>query len=174
MAIPDKLEINVSEAKVYHMPTDTSAQEETMEGTPQAISHSAGPPTVDDTSMIAANGFGAVDVPAHAPVPPASGTAHAGPSGEAFTNGNGQSAKNKRTVVINLADTGNPADDTYLLRSAVELLMEYPGQDAVHLEISNNGQRTTLEMPLVTTSFCPELEKQLASLVGHGRARLVS
>ena len=86
---------------------------------------------------------------------------------------NGRDAQSRRTVLINLADTGNPEEDTYLLRSAMQLLLEYPGQDAVQLEIVSNGQAKRVEMPLVTTRFCPELEERLAMLIGPGRARLM-
>ncbi len=86
---------------------------------------------------------------------------------------NGQGSQPKRTVVINLADTGKPEDDTYLLRSAMQLLLDFPGQDIVRLEVLSNGQTTRLDMPLVTTQFCAELEERLATLIGPGRARVV-
>ncbi len=88
------------------------------------------------------------------------------------TNGSGQDAPLRRTVVINLADSGDPAEDTYMLRSAMQLLLEFPGQDAVRVEILNNGQTTRLEMPLVSTQFCPELEERLVALIGPGRLRV--
>ena len=87
--------------------------------------------------------------------------------------GNGQATPLRRTVLINMVDTGNSEDDTYTLRSAMQLLLEFPGQDTVHVEIASNGQRTRLEMPLVTTAFCSELEERLAALIGPGRARVV-
>ncbi|MDO8749705.1 MAG: DNA polymerase III subunit alpha, partial [Dehalococcoidia bacterium] len=86
-------------------------------------------------------------------------------------NGNGQGTP-RRTVVINLADTGNAEEDTYRLRSAMQLLLEFPGQDAVQLELLSNGQTTRLEMPLVSTQFCPELEERVAALIGPGRLRV--
>ncbi|MBI4202278.1 MAG: DNA polymerase III subunit alpha [Chloroflexi bacterium] len=78
-----------------------------------------------------------------------------------------------RVVLLNLRESGNPDDDTYLLKSALQLLLEYPGPDKVHLDIAARGRRTRLEMPLITTSFCPELEQRLTALVGQGCARMV-
>ena len=79
----------------------------------------------------------------------------------------------QRTVLVNLADTGNSTEDAYLLKSTLQLLLEFPGTDRVHLEITSSGKRVRLEMPLVTTRFCPELEEHLASLIGPERARIV-
>ncbi len=72
-----------------------------------------------------------------------------------------------------MIDTGNAEEDTYLLRSAMQLLLEFPGDDAVQLEVPNNGRRVRLEMPLVNTGFCDELEEKLVTLLGPDRARLV-
>ena len=73
-----------------------------------------------------------------------------------------------------MEDTGNPGEDAHRLQSTMQLMLEFPGQDSVQLEIMANGQRTRLEMPLVTTSFCPELEKRLAALIGDGQARIMN
>ena len=85
-----------------------------------------------------------------------------------------QATTTRRIVLINMVDTGNPEEDTHKLQSAMQLLLEFPGQDSVQLEITSNGQRTRLEMPLVTTSFCPELEERLAALIGDGQARVMN
>ena len=85
-----------------------------------------------------------------------------------------QTTTTRRIVLINMVDTGNPEEDTHKLQSAMQLLLEFPGQDSVQLEITSNGQRTRLEMPLVTTSFCPELEERLAALIGDGQARVMN
>ncbi|MFH1141682.1 MAG: hypothetical protein V1724_08520, partial [Chloroflexota bacterium] len=87
-------------------------------------------------------------------------------------NGNGQDAPLRRTVVINLADSGDSEEDTYRLRSAMQLLLEFPGQDAVQVEILSNGQTTRLEMPLVSTQYCAELEERVTALIGPGRLRV--
>ncbi|MBI4340642.1 MAG: hypothetical protein HY680_11935, partial [Chloroflexi bacterium] len=90
----------------------------------------------------------------------------------AEARGNGHPAPRARTLVIALRDTGNAEDDAYLLKSAMQLLLEYPGPDKVHLDIAWSGRRTRLEMPLVSTSYCAELAERLAALVGEGCAQL--
>ena len=90
-----------------------------------------------------------------------------------FWNLVNQGTTPRRTVLINIVDTGNPEEDRYRLRALMRLLQEFPGQDSVQVEISSNGQRTRLQMPLVTTSFCPQLEERLAVLIGDGQARVV-
>ena len=85
-----------------------------------------------------------------------------------------QAATTRRIVLINMEDTGNTEEDTHKLQSVMQLLLEFPGQDSVQLQITSNGQRTLLEMPLVTTSFCTELEEKLSALIGDGRARIIN
>jgi putative phage-type endonuclease len=90
-----------------------------------------------------------------------------------FWNRVSQATMPRRTVLINLIDTGNHEADNYKLRSVIKRLREFPGQDSVQVEISSDGQRTRLEMPLVTTSFCVELEERLADLVGYGQVQAI-
>ena len=78
-----------------------------------------------------------------------------------------------RTVLINLADTGDTPADALLLKTALQFLLEYPGTDRVLVEITSQGERVRLEMPLITTRFCPELEGRLNALIGSGRALLL-
>ena len=87
--------------------------------------------------------------------------------------GEGTETVSQRTVVINLADTGDSQEDAYRLRSALQLLLEYPGTDRVHLDITAEGKRVRLDMPLITTAFCPELDERLASLIGPGRVLVI-
>ena len=90
------------------------------------------------------------------------------------SNGNAVNGDEKRkAILLNLTDTGNPSDDAYLLKSAMELLLEYKGTDTVYLDIISNSNRVRLEMPMVTTKFCPALEIKLNALLGPGRTRLI-
>ena len=84
-------------------------------------------------------------------------------------NGDGK----RKAVLLNLTDTGNASDDAYLLKSAMELMLEYKGTDLVYLDITSNSNRVRLEMPMVTTKFCPALEGKLNALLGPGRTRLI-
>ena len=91
-------------------------------------------------------------------------------------NSNGKAAngdEKRKAVLLNLTDTGNASDDAYLLKSAMELLLEYKGTDPVYLDITSNSKRVRLEMPMVTTKFCPALEGKLNALLGPGRTRLI-
>ena len=87
------------------------------------------------------------------------------------TNGSSTVAADApRKVLINLTETDHPAEDTYLLRQVLALLLEYPGADSVDLVIFSQGVRYRLEMPIITTRFCPELEAQVAELMGGREA----
>ena len=88
-----------------------------------------------------------------------------------FWNLVSQTSTPRRTIIISLVDTGNPDEDNYKFRSVIRLLREFPGQDSVQLEVAGDGRRTLLELPLVTTSFCLELEERLAYLVGYGQVK---
>ena len=70
-----------------------------------------------------------------------------------------------RKVLVNLTETDHPAEDTYLLRQVLALLLEYPGADSVDLIIFSQGVRYRLERPIITTRFCPELEAQVVELM---------
>ena len=86
---------------------------------------------------------------------------------------NGTDNKSLHTVLINLADTGDTSADAFRLKSALQLLLEYPGADRVLVEITSEGRRVRLEMPLITTGFCSELEERLVDLIGPGRASVL-
>ena len=86
---------------------------------------------------------------------------------------NGVDERSLHTVLINLADTGDTSSDAFRLKSALQLLLEYPGADRVLVEIASEGRRVRLEMPLITTGFCLELEERLVGLIGPGRASVL-
>jgi DNA polymerase-3 subunit alpha len=75
-----------------------------------------------------------------------------------------------RKILINLTETDHPEEDTYLLRQVLTLLLDYPGTDSVDLIIFSQGTRYRLEMPIIATRFCPELQAQIASLLGTQHA----
>ena len=75
--------------------------------------------------------------------------------------------------MISVKDTGNFSEDSYLLKSAIELLLGYKGDDVVFVDIDLTDRVVRLQMPNVTTNFCPELEAELSSLLGEGRTRCV-
>ena len=146
----DGLSVYADEARVYTPPSDEGpAIEQGME-TPREVQVEPEAPPV-----------------AAAVTPPEQGHDSRQPSS------NGTDDGSLRTVLINLADTGDVSADAYLLKSALQLLLEYPGADRVLVEIASDGRRVRLEMPLITTLFCPELEERLADLIGAGRASVL-
>jgi len=170
----DQLSIYADKAGVYTIPGEIPATEATPAGVPEGAPE---PATARSSDPVQGHGEPAGAATAEvAPgngATPSSGTRK--PSGirDRDPASPGAQPQIRRTVLINLADTGNPEEDTYLLRSAMQLLLEFPGQDTVQLEILGNGQRVRLEMPLVTTQFSPDLEERLAVLIGPGRVRAV-
>ena len=89
------------------------------------------------------------------------------------TAGNGRQAgteNTRRKMLINLTETDRPQEDYYLLREAMQLLLEFRGTDTVNLFIFSNGHRVRLELPLISTRYCPELHQRLAELLGHNEA----
>ncbi|MBM3940837.1 MAG: hypothetical protein FJ318_08135, partial [SAR202 cluster bacterium] len=114
---------------------------------------------------------------AGSPRPNGNGYGH----GKANGNGNGHAAPSsaapeppqRRKVLVRLTETEQPEEDAYLLRAVLSLLLEYPGSDGVDLIISSQGKRYRMEMPIITTSYCPELAARIAELFGRQDAVLV-
>ena len=70
-------------------------------------------------------------------------------------------------LLITLQETGHQVSDTSLLQDLVEVVLGYPGQDRVHLNIRTNGRLVRLDMPIGVKS-CPELYARLDDLLGPG------
>ena len=105
----------------------------------------------------------------------ASNASENGAAAQPLTSGangkTGAETARRRTLLISLSDTGDSSEDAFLVQSAIRLTLEFPGDDAVQLEITSNGKRVRLEMPLISTQVCQELEERMAALIGPGRAR---
>jgi DNA polymerase III alpha subunit len=78
----------------------------------------------------------------------------------------------RRTLLISLTESAQPEQDAHLLRELLRTLLEFPGQDRVNLYISTRGRRVRLDVPIVSTRYCPELISRLEGLLGPGRIRL--
>lgn len=83
------------------------------------------------------------------------------------TNGSGPQSKK---ILINLSETDKPEQDASLLRQVLVVLLNYPGNDKVDLLILSQGTKYRLEMPIITTTFCPELAGQINELLGSSDA----
>ncbi len=77
--------------------------------------------------------------------------------------------KKARRLLITLTQTDNEQDDLAKLRRVLETIQGYPGEDEVSLAIATNEGIVNLEMPAITANCCPELQHQLAELIGEGR-----
>ena len=94
------------------------------------------------------NGHGAAQTP-DAPAPPTAREAQ------------------RRKLLINLTETDSPEEDAHLLRSVLQVLLDYPGTDGVDLLISSEGKRWRLEMPIITTEYCDDLAARLTEMLGR-------
>ncbi|MCH7656062.1 MAG: hypothetical protein IIC95_08805, partial [Chloroflexi bacterium] len=99
--------------------------------------------------------------PAKAPAP-----APAANAATPAVNGHGPT-RSRRKLLVNMTETERPQEDTHLLRTVMETLLDYPGTDGVDLLIWSEGKRWRLEMPIVTTGYCDELAARLDEILGH-------
>ncbi len=90
------------------------------------------------------------------------------PAPTPLQNGNGTKAQEgPQKLLINLTETEHAEEDAFLLKQVLQLLLEYPGNDCVDLVIISQGKRWRLEMPIITTCYCEELEARVAELLGR-------
>ena len=83
--------------------------------------------------------------------------------------GNGtQDALQNCTLLLTMEESANQEKDTHLLQNTVETLLEYPGEDRVHLNIRAHSKQVRIDMPF-TVKFCPELQGKLEDLLGSGK-----
>ena len=89
------------------------------------------------------------------------GTSVAVPTNERPVERNG-------TLLVKMVESESPEEDALLLREAMRTLLEYPGTERVRLEVSANGRRVLMELPMITTGYCPELHRRIEELLGEG------
>ena len=78
------------------------------------------------------------------------------------------SPEQPRGVLITIVESGNAEEDTLVLREMMGTLLEYPGSQRVHLEVSTGGRRVLMDLPMISTDYSPELHKRLEELLGDG------
>ena len=76
-----------------------------------------------------------------------------------------QDAPQNCTLLLTMEESTDQEKDTQLLQNAVEALLEYPGEDKVHLNILSPSKQVRIDMPF-TVKFCLELEGKLEDLLG--------
>ena len=84
-----------------------------------------------------------------------------------------QEVQTPRQLTLRMQETDQPVDDKQLLEDVSKLLLEFPGDDEVSLEIKSNGSVVTLDWPLASVSICVELEQGLRQLLnGAGQVSI--
>jgi DNA polymerase-3 subunit alpha len=78
----------------------------------------------------------------------------------------------RRHVLIDVNQSGDAEKDIECLHKIVDILKSYPGQDKVSLVVVSDGEITNLEMPNITTDYCPELARELSEIIGESNFRL--
>ena len=68
--------------------------------------------------------------------------------------------------MLQIRESDDAIEDAHLLREVIQVLLEYPGKDRVHLEIYTGGRRVLMELPVVSTEYCSDLDQRLQELLG--------
>jgi DNA polymerase-3 subunit alpha len=173
----DELTVTCDAVSIYDLPVElaepieptveapkvkewTEPAQETAAGTVQPHKNGvAGESLVLSAPAATTNGNGGATVE-----PAASGSATSPTLASNGVGGTGQGQRQK--VLINLSETDRPDEDARFLRGLLQLLLEFPGNDGVDLVILSQGKRWRLEMPIITTGYCPELRQLLIEKLG--------
>ena len=92
-------------------------------------------------------------------------SSRAGAEQGAMPNANSVPDNGPERLRIVLEETDDHEGDEERLRSLVNALREYEGEEAVHLSIQQrDGEQVEMELPRVR--YCPELEQRLGEIVG--------
>ena len=93
--------------------------------------------------------------------PPAPGPVAAG-------NGNGNGNGHYAGMLIRMTETEDAKEDSYRLRQAIRVMLEYDGDDKIYLELFlKEGRRVLMEVPTISTGACEELRQRLQLLLGE-------
>ena len=78
----------------------------------------------------------------------------------------------RRHVMIDINQSDDAEKDIERLRTIMDILKSYPGQDRVSLAVVGDGEITNLDVPALTVNYCPELAGELGDILGKGNIRL--
>jgi hypothetical protein len=73
----------------------------------------------------------------------------------------------QRRLKLRIRETADTEGDQDRLEGVRRLLLEYPGQDEVGLEVASNGQVVTLAWDVVKVGVCDELERGVRGIIGE-------
>ena len=168
----DEPSVHCDEAVPYEVPDDAGPAESTPSPAPGPRMEEWHPPVAASTTV----------APAVSPVPESIAPAHEAPT-NGHSNGNGNGAgensgarpedPQRRKLLINMTETDHPDEDAMLLREVLQTLLDYPGTDSVDLLITSEGRNWRLEMPIITTSYCEDLDTRLKQMLSREDAVIV-
>ncbi|MDE2899674.1 MAG: hypothetical protein OXN15_01445 [Chloroflexota bacterium] len=69
-----------------------------------------------------------------------------------------------------MQETEDPEEDTYKVREVFKLLMSFPGEDPVLLEVLTNGKTVRLDASMKAHG-CQDLYERLEGILGEGMVR---
>ena len=71
-------------------------------------------------------------------------------------------------MLIRMTETEDAKEDSYRLRQAIRVMLEYDGDDKIYLELFlREGRRVLMEVPTISTGACEELRQRLQQLLGE-------
>ncbi len=76
----------------------------------------------------------------------------------------------KHWLRVSLQETDNPEEDAYMVREVFKLLLSYPGNDPVLLEVRTGATTVRLEASMKAQG-CPALYERLEDILGAGMVR---
>ena len=103
---------------------------------------------------------------------------HSNGNGSGYKNGNGNgqtqhdeangrpAVPSSNRLVKLIVDEEGQHHDANTLREVIGVMLEYPGQDRVHLEIRTLGRRVLMDLPVVSTGYCDDLRVRVEDLLG--------
>ena len=78
----------------------------------------------------------------------------------------------KRLLFIDIVPSADEAADVQKLNQVLDAIRSFPGGDEVRLRVNQGDEVTNLELPDMTTGYCPELKQRLADLLGGEAVRV--
>jgi len=76
-----------------------------------------------------------------------------------------------RKIAINITQSDESAEDVARLKNVMDILTRYPGQDIVLLNVVTPEETVNMKIPN-TINYCPELAKEIESILGDKSLRL--
>jgi len=74
----------------------------------------------------------------------------------------------KTRLLVTIRQTENEKEDLERFYRLLDIVKAYPGDDEVLLTVATGDGRVSLEMPNMTAGYCPDLHRELTSVVGEG------